>query len=329
MPLVSHDASFDPAAAVDLSIVIVSWNTRKVLQECLASVVKGLDDLNVELFVVDNASSDGSAEMVDAEFPGVTLLVNEENRGFARANNQAIRLARGRHVLLLNSDTVVLQDVLPRSVEYMDGHADVGVMGCRVLNGDGSVQLTCARFPTLLNLLLLTSGLFRLSWPRFCGRYQLRDWQRDTERDVDTVTGCYMLVRKMALEQVGLLDEKFFFYGEETDWCQRFKQVGWLLRFAPVGEIIHYGSLSSRQCNHRRDVMLTRGLLQYHRKHGGLLVTLCAWLLLGTFCLLRSLFWATIALVSHNEFAHQRSRHFRGVLRNFGQVWPAAMEAGS
>jgi GT2 family glycosyltransferase len=313
----------------DLSIVVVSWNTREILKECLTSIFDGLDGCKAEVFVVDNASSDGSADMVASNFPHVRLIENSDNLGFAKANNQAIKLASGRHVLLLNSDTLVLKDVLQRSVAYMDGHPDVGVMGCRVLNADGSVQLTCSRYPTLLNLLLLTSGLFRLPRPSFLGRYQLRGWQRDSEREVDTVTGCYMLVRSSAIDDVGLLDESFFFYGEETDWCRRFKDAGWPLRFAPVGEIIHYGSLSSRQCNHRRDLMLTRGLLQYHRKHSGVMATACAWVLLAVFCLLRSIYWGSLTALTQSEFAQKRSKHFLGVLRDFREVWPPRMEGAS
>lgn len=315
--------------SLDLSIVIVNWNTREILRECLTSVFECLGGVHAEVFVVDNASIDGSARMVTGRFPQVQLIENSENFGFAKANNQAIRVARGRHVLLLNSDTVVLGDVLQKSVEYMDANTNVGVMGCRVLNADGTVQLTCSRFPTLLNLLLLTSGLFRLSWPSFFGRYQLRDWQRDSEREVDTVTGCYMLVRSSAIREIGLLDEDFFFYGEETDWCRRFKNAGWPLRFAPVGEIIHYGSLSSRKCNHRRDLMLTRGLLQYHRKHSGILATSIAWVLLATFCMLRSIYWRLQTTLTKSDFARERSKHFYGVLRDFREVWPARMEGAS
>ncbi|MFN3193134.1 MAG: glycosyltransferase family 2 protein [Aureliella sp.] len=314
---------------IDLSIVIVSWNTRRILDECLESVFQGVEGVRAEVFVVDNASSDGSAAMVADKYPQVHLIENRENLGFARANNQAIRIARGRHVLLLNSDTVILDDVLRRSVEYLNVHSSVGVMGCRVLNKDGTVQLTCSRYPTLLNLLLLTSGLFRFSRPSFLGRYQLRDWSRDTERDVDTVTGCFMLVRRSALDEVGLLDERFFFYGEETDWCRRFKDSGWQLRFAPVGEIVHYGSLSSRQCNHRRDVMLTRGLLQYHRKHSGAFTVATAWLLLGMFCALRSVYWGVLAVNRRNRYARERCKHFCGVLASFRETWPPRMEAQS
>ena len=311
---------------IDLTIVIVSWNTRQILKECLASVCDNLHGVQAEVCVVDNASDDGSAEMVRKYFPQVRLIANTDNRGFAKANNQVIPHANGRYVLLLNSDTVVLGDVLKRSVQYMDEHDDVGVMGCRVLNEDGSVQLTCSQLPSLVNLLLLTSGLFRLEKPSFLGRYQLRDWKRDSERDVETVTGCYMVVRQEAIRKVGLFDESFFFYGEETDWCKRFAESGWKLRFAPVGEIIHYGSLSSRKCNFRRDLMLTSGLLRFHLKHNGKLAALMAWGLLANFCLLRSVYWALISFFSGGDYARERKRHFWNVLKDFRKTWPKPAE---
>lgn len=313
--------------SIDVSIIIVNWNTRDVLRECLQSVYRGLGALNAEVLVVDNGSTDQSPEMVAQEFPQVGLIANPDNRGFAAANNQALSVARGRYFLLLNSDTIVLADVLTASLKYMDANRKVGVLGCRVLNDDGSVQLTCSRFPTLVNLVLLTSGLFRLSKPRFCGRYQILDWQRDSERDVDTVTGCYMWVRREAVEDTGLLDESFFFYGEETDWCKRFWKAGWKLRFAPVGEIVHYGSLSSRKCNHRRDVMLTSGLVRFHRKHGGIWPAIFAWLTLGGFCLLRATYWSVLAMWLNKDEARQRRDHFFGVLRDFRSTWPNEVEA--
>ncbi|MEM1069552.1 MAG: glycosyltransferase family 2 protein [Planctomycetota bacterium] len=307
----------------DVSIIIVNWNTRSVLQTCLRSVVSNLSGVSAELIVVDNGSTDGSPEMVSAEFPSVRLIANTDNRGFAAANNQGFQVARGKHVLLLNSDTEVLGDVIQKSLAYLEQYPQVGVMGCRVLNSDRSVQLTCSQFPSLINLGLLASGLSRFSRPKFCGRYQLRSWNRDSERDVDTVTGCYMLVRREALDEVGTLDEDFFFYGEETDWCKRFIQAGWILRFAPVGEIIHHGSLSSRRCNHRRDLMLTSGLLRFHHKHGGPIPTAVAWVILAVFCVLRSIYWTIHAAWSRTDYAIQRRGHFFHVLRDFKSVWPS------
>ncbi len=305
---------------MDLSVVIVNWNTREMLADCLHSLFAGLGGLTAEVLVVDNASTDGSTEMVATRFPQVRLICNTENRGFAAANNQALVLARGRHVLLLNSDTLVLGDVIPASVAWLDAHPDQGVMGPRVLNTDHTLQITCSGYPSLLNLALQATGLSRLPGA-FFDRYQMRRWDRRETRAVDVVSGCCMFVRHAAMDQVGLLDEHFFFYGEETDWCRRFADAGWGLSFAPVGEIVHFGGGSVRKLSHRRDVMLTEGTVRLHRKHGGLVGGLACWTLLAGFNLSRAVAWSVIGAVAGGAVA-ARGSHFRKVLAASGQTWP-------
>lgn len=304
---------------MDLSIVIVNWNTSDMLRDCLNSVFAGLGALQSEVWVVDNASEDGSPEMVAQEFPQVKLIRNAENRGFAAANNQALAQAAGRHVLLLNSDTLVLGSVLPDSVAWLDAHGDVGVMGCRVLNTDHTLQKTCSMFPSLLNLTLQATGLTRLPG-RFFDRYRMERWDRRDERDVDVVSGCYMMVRRDAMQQVGLLDEAFFFYGEETDWCRRFAQAGWRLTFAPVGEIVHFGGGSVRKLNHRKDVMLSEGTIRLHAKHFGLPGGAACWLLLLAFNGGRAVAWTALSPFAGAK-ARERARHFRNVTLSFGDAW--------
>ena len=204
----------------------------------------------------------------------------------------------------------------------MEAHPDVGIMGCRVLNTDGTVQPTCSRFPTLLNLILLTSGLWKFGWPPFLDRYQMRRWDRRDERDVDVISGCFMMARMSAVRQVGLFDEEFFFFGEEADWCRRFQQAGWALRFAPVGEITHHGGRSVRKLNHKRDLLLSSATVRLHRKHGGLLAALIAWLILATFNISRAIFWTVRAAVSGRAAARQRRDHFRQVVRHQRDAWP-------
>ena len=324
--------------APDLSIIVVSWNTQGMLRDCLASVYAGLGagpgagpgerpmearaEMTAEVIVIDNASDDGSAEMVAAEFPQARLIRNAGNRGFAAANNQGFAVARGRHVLLLNSDTVVHGHVLQRSVAWLDAHPQVGAMGCRVLNTDGSVQLTCAMFPTILNQLLQASGLWKLGRPRFFGRYLMTDWGRDSERSVDTISGCYLLVRAQVIEEIGPLDEAFFFFGEETDWCRRMRDAGWRLMFAPVGEITHHGSASVRKLNHRRDVMLSGALVRLHRKHGGVVPAAVVWLIAGFFNGSRAVFW-NVRRALGDRRAEERARHFLGVVAHMRDAWPA------
>ena len=311
---------------MDLSVVIISWNTREMLRDCLDSVFAGLGDLDAQIIVVDNASQDGSPEMVRSAFPRVELIENDGNRGFAAANNQGFEIASGRHVLLLNSDTIIHGDVLPASVAWMDDHPQAGVMGCRVLNDDGTLQITCSRFPGLLNLFLQASGLSRLPGA-FFDRYRMERWDRRDTRAVDVVSGCYMLVRRSAMDQVGPLDESFFFYGEETDWCRRFASAGWGLFLAPVGEITHLGGGSVRKLNHRKDVMLSEGTVRLHAKHFGWIGGVACWSLLALFNLSRAILWTLLAPV-RGDSARTRARHFRSVVAEFGATFPRGTGRG-
>jgi GT2 family glycosyltransferase len=306
-----------------VSIIIVNWNTRVLLKECLESVVHGIQSVEAEIIVVDNASSDGSLEMVEKEFPQAILIKNSENRGFAAANNQALKAAKGAYVLLLNSDTVVHGDVIAHSVAYMDAKPEVGVMGCRVLNTDGTVQATCSQFPSLLNLALLTSGVWKLPGPSFFDRYQMRRWRREEERDVQVVSGCYMLVRAEALKDVGLLDENFFFFGEETDWCKRFGDAGWALRFAPVGVITHHGGGSAKNLSYRRDLMLSSAIVKLHLKHFGFVSGVAAWSIISCFNISRAAFWAAYGSLSWAPSVRERRKHFALLSRNLLKAWPS------
>ena len=311
---------------MDLSIVIVNWNTREMLRNCLDSIPVQHRGLRVETIVIDNASEDGSGTMVSTEFPGVHLIQNTENLGFATATNQGLRIASGRHMLLLNSDTLVHGVVLADSVRYMDAHPDVGMMGCKVLNEDGTTQMTCSRFPSFFNLVLQTFGLNRLQRPRWLQRYQMLDWNRNDEREVEVISGCYLLVRRETLQRIGLLDEAFFLYGEETDWCRRCAADGWKLTFAPVGCITHLGSGSSRQLNYRRDLMLSEGTVRLHRKHGGPVAAIGVWLLLLLFNLSRSLYWSLRSVPDQSDGTVARAEHFRSVVRHFSRAWPTPQE---
>lgn len=325
--MTNADGASEPSG-MDLSIIIVNWNTEKLLRDCLTSVIAGRPALNLEIFVVDNGSSDGSPEMVEREFPNVILIKNADNRGFAAANNQAMRRARGKYILLLNSDTVVHGDVLANAVAYMERHEDVAVLGCRVLNADGSLQPSCGNFPGLLNLIVLFSGLWKLRAPTFFARSQLRPLRGDGAEDVDYVSGCFMCLRGSALGEVGLLDEKFFFFGEEVDWCRRFKKKGYAVRAAPVGAITHLGSASARKLNHKRDLMLSSGIVLLHRKHRGVVAASLAWAILFGFNISRAAFWSLRQLAAPDPATRARRDHFRAVVKNFHRAWPSR-EGGS
>lgn len=310
----------------DLSIVIVNWNTRQMTRECLQSVRDALTGpdagrITAQVILVDNASADGSAEMVAADFPEVALIRNATNRGFAAANNQGFVLATGRQILLLNSDTLVHGDALSASVAYLDSHPKVGALGIKALNADGSTQMTCHQYPSLTNQFLLASGLWKLKRPRVFGRYMMTDWVRDSEREVEVISGCYLMLRRAVLEGVGPLDEDFFFFGEETDWCRRMRDAGWVLMFSPLGTFTHYGSVSARKLNHKRDVMLAGSKVRLHRKHGGPAAAGVAWLFAALFNVSRAVLWSLRSFLGGGETARARAQHFRLVVADLGAIW--------
>ena len=299
---------------MDLSIVIVNWNTIDMLRDCLESCYRNLDGIKAEIIVIDNASSDGSPDMVENDFPETILIRNLENRGFSAANNQGFERSNGRHVLLLNSDTIVHGDVLKGTVQYLDDHPDIGVLGCRVLNPDGTMQPNTSQFPSLINLFILSSGLWRFKSIPFFDRYRMLNWDRLDARDVDVVAGCYMAVRKSAMDEVGVLDEDFYFFGEETDWCVRFRTAGWRIHCAPVGEITHLGGGSARKLNFKRDVMLTDATIRLHKKHKGRISALIAWSILIGFNASRYVYWQARSTLTKKEAAQDRATHFRKVV---------------
>lgn len=304
---------------MDLSIVIVNWNTRDLLRDCLESVFAGLGGLTAEVLVVDNASDDGSAEMVRRAFPDAELIQNPRNLGFAAGNNVALRRAAGRYVVLLNTDTLVHGSVLSEAVAWLDVRPEVGIMGPRVLNADGSVQPSCSAFPSLGHLAKQTLGLNRIAW---LDRYRMTGWDRTSERRVEVISGAAMFVRRAAMVEVGLLDEAFFFYGEETDWCHRFARAGWELVFAPIPAVTHYGGGAAGKLNHRRDVLMTEGTTRLHRKHGGPLAGAACFAILAAHNASRAVFWTVLGL-ARKPAALARARHFRSVVADLPRAWPA------
>ncbi|MHC4416217.1 MAG: glycosyltransferase family 2 protein [Planctomycetota bacterium] len=307
-----------PPPPLDLSIVIVSWNTRHVVRECLESVFANLGSLSAEVIVIDNASSDGSAELIAGAFPQVRLVANHINRGFAAANNQGLRVAKGRYVLLLNPDTVVLPDALQRTLDHAESHPTAGIIGCQVWESPQSVQRTCFRFPSPLNTLLWVTGASAwLSRSRIAGRAAYGPWQRESERDVDVVSGMFMLVRREAIDEVGLMDESFFVFAEEADWCRRFRNAGWRCVFAPVGRILHVngGSQSTEQAAVKMYVEMQKSVLLFHRKHLGLISWATAKLLFSLSMVARTLWWRLWAALRIGRLSGQKARKSQAAAR--------------
>lgn len=254
---------------MDLSIIIVNWNTRDFLAQCLQSLEESAEkqgSLGVETFVVDNASTDGSSQMVREYFSQVCLIENARNVGFALANNQAIRQSQGRYVLLLNSDTEVHPGALEKMVQFMNTHPQSAGCGPLLLNGDGSLQASCHPMLTPGREFWRLMFLDRL-WHR--ATYMQTQWDRKTARQVEVIKGACFMLRRAALDQVGLLDEQYFMYTEEMDLCYRLIQAGWSLWWVPQAEVVHYGEASSRQMAEEMYIQLYRSKVQFHRKFGG------------------------------------------------------------
>ncbi|GIV86250.1 MAG: glycosyl transferase [Chloroflexus sp.] len=251
----------------EASIIIVNWNTRQLLLDCLAALPAATAGIETEVWVVDNGSRDGSVAAVAATFPDVFIIANPDNRGFASANNQAIRASSGRYVFLLNSDTIAQPASITRLVHFLDTHPEVGVVGPQLLNADGSLQPSWAMFPNLITEL---TGK-KIRWRR---RYATNDGSPAYE--TDWLDGAAMLVRREVVKQVGLLDESYFMYTEEVDWCYRIKRAGWRICYLPTSSIIHFGGQSSKQAATRMKAELYFSKLRFFAKHYG---QTAAWLL--------------------------------------------------
>jgi hypothetical protein len=256
------------ADQVDVSVVIVNWNTRNLLAQCLESVDDTGGKLIVEVLVVDNGSTDGSVEMVRQDFSKVHLIANPKNVGFARANNLALANSTGKYVLLLNSDTEMLPDSLENTARFMDAHPDAGLVGARLLNADGSFQASYTPFPSLWTEFLILSGagrwLIRPNYPSYGPRVD-----KGAQRVSGYMEGAYLMARREAVDQVGGLDENIFMYAEDVDWCYRFHQAGWEVWYLPQASIIHYGGQSSRKRRSQMEAELYRSRVYFFRKHHG------------------------------------------------------------
>lgn len=253
---------------MDISVIIVSWNARNYLRECLESLALAAPHQTMEVIVVDNASCDGSPQMVRTEFPHVRLIECTENFGFARANNIGIRESHGRYVALINSDVHVLPGCLDQTVGFMDRHSDIGIAGPRILNADRTLQSSCRKFPSLWNNFCEASGLFR-AFPRssvFSTEHMLY-FPHDRVTDVNVLVGCFWVMRREALETVGLLDEAFFIYSEDVDWCRRCWEAGWRVTLYPTAQAVHYRAASSGNDPARFAVEQQRAVLHYWDKY--------------------------------------------------------------
>jgi GT2 family glycosyltransferase len=266
-------ASKDGNYVIDLSIVVVNWNVKELLRDCLQSlrVAAGQSpQLGIEIIVVDSASSDGSPQMVRDEFPQVRLIASDQNLGYAGGNNAGATVAAGRYLFLLNPDTVVQPTALAQLINFMDARPQVGAVGPKLLWPDGSVQSSRRRFPSLGSL-FWESTLLGQWFPRnrHIRRYHLADRSPDETQQVDWVVGAAILIRREAWQQVGPIDEEFFMYFEETDWCRRAADGGWQLFYLPTAQVTHFEGKSSEQVVAARTLRFQKSKLRYARKYFG------------------------------------------------------------
>lgn len=254
-------AALDP----DLSVIIVNWNTRELLLNCIESFYRTVRGFTFEIFVVDNGSHDGSPDSVKRKFPAIELIQNQRNLGFARANNKALRRSRGRYGLLLNTDVILTDGAVEKLVEFMEGNPTVGVAGGQLINIDGSKQNSFDNFPSL-TAEALNKSLLRIVFPK---RYPSKRVNYGTPVDVDSVIGACMIVRSRAIREVGLLDEDYFFFLEETDWCYRMRRRKWRICHVPQAKIIHLQGRTANLVRDRAKIEYYRSLYFFFKKHRG------------------------------------------------------------
>lgn len=254
---------------MDLSIIIVNYNTKQLTLDCIASIYASTTTYSYEIILIDNHSSDATVEAVEQQFPQVKVIRNTTNTGFAKANNQGMQIASGRYVLLLNSDTVVQPDTFQTMLLFMEEHPEIGASGCKVILPDGSLDKACKRgFPTPSASFYYAFGISKLfpKNPRF-NQYQLGHLDPNESYPVDCLVGAFMLVRSEVILEIGGLDETFFMYGEDIDWCYRIKQAGWGIYYYSHTYIVHYKGGSAKRRPRKIIYEFHRAMWVFHRKH--------------------------------------------------------------
>ena len=300
-----------------VSVVIVSWNTLDLVIDCIESIHRETSARH-EVILVDNASSDGTAEVISQRHPQVRLIANDTNRGFAAANNQGIDIAQGRLILLLNPDTVILEGAIDRSVEKLDSEDDIGVLGCQIWETPDRIQLTSFRFESVLSVLESSFGLTKLVnlCPGVETAYYV-NWDRCSDRDVEVVSGMFMLIPRNVIDRIGSLDERFFIYAEEADFCWRVQRLGMRNHFWCGAKILHLdgGSKSTEQIRPRMHVQMLKSKLQFIRKNRGVISHAVCWLIITLGLLIRFLAVGLMFVLRRRDRDRKRCRVWSGGLK--------------
>ena len=293
---------------IDFSVILVCWNNKEYLKPCLESLYKGIFRYRFDVVVVDNGSSDGSQEMLREEFPEVKIIQNDHNVGLGKASNQGIEATTGRYVLLLNNDTLVNGPSLDIMVEFLETHAEVGAVGGKLLNPDGSVQSCYNHFPSLHEEFLITTRLGELLWEGYPGKIDGSEVM-----SVSWMGSACLMLRRAALDKVGLLDEEYFIYGDEADIQYRLKKAGWEMFFIPEATTIHFGGRSMDRWKRRK--MVYRGHLLFFKKNYGNTRTLALRVMLSGLSLGKMGVWGVAYILpGRREQARKEIRSNKDVL---------------
>lgn len=285
----------------DISIVIVSWNAKNHLDKCLASLRLANGELLLEVIVVDNASDDGTRDLIRRQYPDVKLVENCTNVGFARGNNIGIKRAGGKYLCLINPDVIVSPDCLEKMHRFMEQNPDIGLLGPKMLAPDGRVRRSGMRFPTLWNTFLRASAADSLLRGRAVQRsWLMNDFHFDEVRDIEVLNGWFWMARRNAVSKVGSLDERFFMYAEDIDWCKRFHSAGWRVVFYPKAQAVHYGGGSSSNAPVRFSIERQRANFQYWRKYHNRFSLFFYALAICLHHALRMMGWGSVSLVKRS-----------------------------
>lgn len=306
-----NELTTDSTATPWLSVVVVTWNARKYVQECLDSL-HAYKDLPTEIIVVDNASTDGTPQFILQSYPRIVLFRNSDNLGFASGNNLGIEHSRGKYLLLVNSDVNLPPHCLTALVSYMEENRDIGLLGPQMRGPSGDVRRSTMRYPTLWNSFCRAFALDR-AWKssRHFGGQMMLDFAHDRTTDVEVLNGWFWVVRREALSTVGLLDTRFFMYGEDLDWCYRFRTAGWRVVFYSDANALHYGGASSSAAPVRFYVEMHRANFQYWRKHHSRVSQFCYGSIVVAHHMLRIFGYSAVYAVRHrtrSEIAHKLRR---------------------
>ena len=298
-----------------LSVVIVSYNSEKQIGNCLESIYNDKSSSDYEIIVVDNASKDDTKDLIQRKYPEAVIIANAENRGFAAASNQGIKIAGGKYILLLNPDTLVKRGCLGACVNFINNNPEAGIVGCRILFPDGSVQPSMRDFPTLWNCFVESFFLYKIFRKTFLfGKYHGSCYDYTKIQEANVLLGAFLLIRRSVIDQIGMLDERFFLYAEETDFCYRAKAAGLKNVFFPGGEIVHSAGGSAEQTSISSFIYLHESLNKYADKHFKKVMVSMFKALLFAGVVLRVILWSFITGITFKEFAGNKSRVYRKVL---------------